>query len=193
MKKTNINITNNTTIEAYGNHTNGNCKKVYIVELDKACTSMTDAAEVIGCSLDAVSNVIRGKQKTCRGYHIIDLSKAGEAFPQMVTCLSEINMHRVKAKAKTPKVEMTSEEVKEFRKWKADKEAKRKAEEKARKAEEREQKRKAKHEAEKVKLQAYIQKHTSIREKAKATLDVEDRKIMKAERKLEALMDKEVL
>ncbi len=184
MKK-NINITNATTIEAHGIHTNRNCKKVYIVEKNMVCTSMTDAAEVIGCSLDAVSNTIRGKQKTCRGYHIIDLSKAGEAFPQMVTCLSEINMHRVKAKAKTPKVEMTSEEVKEFRKWKANKEAKRKAEEKA-------QKRKAKREAEKVKLQSYIQKHTLLRDKARETLDAEDRKIMKAERKLEALMDKEV-
>lgn len=181
MKK-NINITNATTIEAHGIHTNGNCKKVYIVEKNMVCTSMTDAAEVIGCSLDAVSNVIRGKQKTCRGYHIIDLSKAGEAFPQMVTCLSEINMHHAKANVKTNRHVISRSEMAEFRKWKAE-----------RKAEEKAQKRKAKREAEKVKLQAYIQKRTTIREKAKATMDAEDRKIMKAEQKLEALMDKEVL
>ena len=70
--------------------------------------------------------------------------------------------------------------------WKAEREAKRKAEEKA-------QKRKEEHEAEKVKLVAYINKHTSIREKAMATVDAQDRKIMKAERKLEALLDKEVM
>lgn len=192
MKKHNINITNATTIEAHGNHTNGNTKKCYIVEKKMACTSYTDAAEVIGCSLDAVSNVMRGKQKTCRGYHIIDLSKAGEAFPQMVNCLSAMDAPHTKAKAKRT-TEMSRKELAEIRakakaydKMMAEKEAERKAEEKA-------QKRKAKHEAEKVKLQAYIQKHTSIREKAKATLDVEDKKIMKAEQKLEALMDKEVL
>ena len=193
MNYTKINITNNTVIDAVGEHTKRNRKSVYIVEKKMACISMTDAAEVIGCSIDAVSNTIRGKQKTCRGYHLIDLSKAGEAFPQMIACLSETNTHRTKANRKANEIEMTTEEVKEFRKWKADREAKRKAEEKIRKAEEKAQKRKAKHEAEKVKLQAYINKHTSIREKAMATVDVEDRKIMKAERKLEALLDKEVM
>lgn len=183
MKKTNTNITitNHTTIEAIGNHNNGNCKKVYIVEKNMVCTSMTDAAEVIGCSLDAVSNVIRGKQKTCYGYHIIDLSKAGEAFPQMVNCLSEVGMFHTETKRTRVRKEITREEMAEFRKWKAE-----------RKAEERAQKRKAKHEVEKAKLQAYIQKHTLRADKAKETLDAENRKIMKAEQKLEVLMDKEV-
>lgn len=182
MKKTNITITNNTTIEAIGNHTNGNCKKVYIVEKNMVCTSMTDAAEVIGCSLDAVSNVIRGKQKTCYGYHIIDLSKAGEAFPQMVECLSEVGVLHTETKKTRARTEITRKEMAEFRKWKAEK-----------KAEEKAQKRKAKHEEKKAKLIAYIEKHTMCAEKAKATLDSEHNKIMKAERKLEALMDKEVL
>ena len=177
MKKTNINITNHTTIEAYGTHTNGNCKKVYIVELNQVCTSMTDAAEIIGCSLDAVSNVIRGKQRTCRGYHIIDLSKAGEAFPQIVACLSEMKPSRKANGA----VEMTKEEVKEFRKWKAE-----------RKAEEKAQKRKEKHEAKKVKLMADIARHKSLAEKHYAKGDEAIRKQMKAEQKLEALLDKEV-
>ena len=106
MKK-NVNITNATTIEAHGIHTNRNCKKVYIVEKNMVCTSMTDAAEIIGCSLDAVSNVIRGKQRTCKGYHIIDLSKAGEAFPQMVGCLSEINTLRAGAKKTRKRTEIT--------------------------------------------------------------------------------------
>jgi hypothetical protein len=178
MKKT-INITNHTTIEAHGNHTNGNCKKVYIVEKNMVCTSMTDAAEIIGCSLDAVSNVIRGKQRTCRGYHIIDLSKAGEAFPQMVSCLSEVGMLRTETRTRT---EISRKEMAEFRKWKAEQKAKEKA-----------QKRKEKREAEKVKLQAYIQKHTMSAEKKYAEWESEQRKIMKAERRYEALMDKEVL
>lgn len=182
MKKHNINITNATTIEAHGNHTNGNTKKCYIVEKKMVCTSYTDAAEVIGCSLDAVSNVMRGKQKTCRGYHIIDLAKAGETFPQMVTCLATMDVPCTKAKAKKTGLEVSRKEMAEFRKWKAE-----------RKAEEKAQKRKAKHEAEKVKLQAYIQKHTMGAEKKYAEWESENRKILKAEMKLEALMDKEVL
>ena len=185
MKKTNINITNHTTIEAYGNHTNGNSKKCYIVELNKVCTSFTDAAEVIGCSLDSVSNVIRGKQKTCYGYHIIDLSKAGETFPQMVTCLSEMNMSRPKANAHS--VEITKDEVKEFRQWKAEKEAKRKAEEKARKAEER--KAKKLHEAE-MDVLKYEQKHkAAIANIAKyqAIRDKNAVKYLKAQEKLKML------
>lgn len=133
MKKTNINITNATTVEAVGNHTNGNCKKCYIVELNKVCTSFTDAADIIGCSIDAVSNVIRDKQKTCKGYHIIDLSKVGEAFPMIVGHMSE--------------VETTREELAEFRQWKAEKEAEAKRIEAERKAKEENERKIAKLEA----------------------------------------------
>lgn len=191
MKKHNINITNATTIEAHGNHTNGNTKKCYIVEKKMVCTSFTDAAEVIGCSLDAVSNVIRGKQKTCRGYHIIDLSKAGEAFPQMVNCLSAMDTPHTKAKAKRT-TEMSRKELAEIR-AKAKAYDKLMAEEEAkRKAEEREQKRKAKHEAKKAKLIADVEKHTARAEKARSIFNAEIAKAVKAEQKLEALMDKEV-
>lgn len=185
MKKTNINITNHTTIEAYGTHTNGNSKKVYIVEMNKVCTSMTDAAEIIGCSLDAVSNTIRGKQRTCYGYHIIDLSKAGEAFPQMVSCLSEINAHHTKRKAQA--TEMTKEEVKEFRKWKAEKVAKQKAEEKARKRAER--KAKALNQAE-MEVMKYEKKCQSAEAKCthfQAQLDKNTVKLLKAQEKLRVL------
>lgn len=51
------------------NHINGNAKAVYCWELDKAYPRMTDAAIDLGCSLDAISNVIRGKQSTCKGMH----------------------------------------------------------------------------------------------------------------------------
>lgn len=192
MKKHNINITNNTTVEAYGNHTNGNTKSCYIVEKKMVCTSFTDAAEVIGCSLDAVSNVIRGKQKTCYGYHIIDLSKAGEAFPQMVNCLSAMDTPHTKTNTKKT-TEMSRKELAELRskakaydKLMAEKEAKRKAEE-------REQKKREKHEAKKAKLMFEIDKHKSKAEKFYAKAEAHTRMQMKAERKYEALMDKEVL
>lgn len=185
MKKTNINITNTTTIEAYGIHTNGNSKKVYIVEMNKVCTSMTDAAEVIGCSLDAVSNVIRGKQKTCYGYHIIDLSKAGETFPQMVNCLSEINTHRTKAKART--TEMTKEEVKEFRKWKAEKVAKEKVEEKLRKKAEKKAKAISQAETEVLKYENKCMVAEGKCTYFQAQLDKNTVRLLKAQEKLRIL------
>ncbi len=64
MKKTNI-----ITIEANETHINGNAKAVYCWELDKVYPRMTDAAIDLGCSIDAVSNVIRGVQRTCKGMH----------------------------------------------------------------------------------------------------------------------------
>lgn len=183
MKKHNINITNATTIEAYGNHTNGNTKKCYIVEKKMVCTSFTDAAEVIGCSLDAVSNVIRGKQQTCKGYHIIDLSKAGEAFPQMVACLSETNTTHGMSRKEL--AELRSK-AKAYDKLMAEQEAKRKAEE-------RERIKKEKHEAKKEKLMFEIDKHKSKAEKFYAKYEAHTRMQMRAERKYEALLDKEVM
>ena len=120
MTKTNINITNNTIIEAHGNHTNGNTKSVYIVEKRKAYTSMTDAAEAIGCSLDAISNVVRGKQKTAKGYHVVLLSKVEESFPIIMEQFEDIDVLRAKAAA--------------YDKMMAEQEKARKAEEKKAKA-----------------------------------------------------------
>lgn len=67
MKKTNI-----ITTEA---HINGNAKAVYCWELDKVYPRMTDAAIELGCSIDAISNVIRGKQNTCKGMHFCLVSE----------------------------------------------------------------------------------------------------------------------
>lgn len=99
MKKTNINITSKSIIEAHGIHTNGNAKAVFCVEKGKAYTSMTDAAMDLNCTIDAVSNVIRGKQKTCKGYHVVLLSKASESLPMMAEQLSEMDVLRAKAAA----------------------------------------------------------------------------------------------
>ena len=188
MKYTKINITNNTVIEAYGTHTNGNRKGVYVVEMKKAFVSMTDAAEEIGCSVDGISNVIRGKQKTCKGYHIIELSKMGEAFPQLMEYTSHIPTPKAKAKSEIDRKKLAEIRAKAraYDKLMAEKEAKRKAEE-------REQKRREKHETKKAKLMFEIDKHKSKAEKFYAKYEAHTRMQMRAEQKFEALMDKEVL
>lgn len=165
MKK-NINITNATTIEAYGVHTNGNCKKVYCIEKKKAYTSMTDAALDLGCSLDAVSNVIRGKQKTCNGYHLIDLSKAGEAFAMIVEHLPNIDELRAKATA--------------YDKIVAEEEAKRREEE-------RQRKEKEKYEAEVAKAKAKIERRRKICNNLKQQFNSALNRLVKAEQEYEEL------
>ena len=170
MKK-NINITKATVIEAHGTHTNGNCKSIVCLEKRKVYTSMTDTAADLGCSLDAVSNVIRGKQKTCKGYHLFLLSEVNEYLPMLFAQNSNFDEYRAKAKA--------------YDKLMAEQEAERKAEERV-------QKRKEKHEAKKAKLIADVEKHTARAEKARSIFNAEIAKAVKAEQKLEALMDKEV-
>lgn len=172
MKK-NINLTNATTIEAYGIHTNGNCKKVYCIEKRKAYTSLTDAALDLGCSLDAVSNVIRGKQNTCNGYHIIDLSKAGEAFSMVVGYLPDIEEIRAKAMA--------------YDKMMAEQEAKRKAE--AKRIEE-ERKAKEKYDAEVAKVVATIERRSKICDRTEQQWKKAIERLMDAEKKYEELTGK---
>lgn len=172
MKKTNINITSNTVIEAHGIHTNGNCKAIFCIEKGKVYTSMTDAAMDLGCSLDAVSNVIRNKQKTCKGYHLVLMSKANEALPQMAERLSEIDMLRAKAIA--------------YDKLMAEQKAKEEAEAKRL---ERERKAEEKRKAEITKLENKIERLESLidRERDKTQKLVDKRN--KALAELEALMD----
>lgn len=182
MNYTKINITNNTVIEAYGTHTKRNSKGVYVVEMKKAFVSMTDAAEAIGCSVDSISNVVRSKQRTANGYHIIEVSKMGEAFPQLMAYESSIPKPRAKAT-----MEVSRDELAEFRKWKAEKEAKRKAEEKARKAAER--KAKKLHEAEMavLKYERKCKAADGQLTKYQTILDKNSVKLLQAQEKLKML------
>ena len=44
-------------------------KKVYCVEIDKIFDSVSSAAKEIGCSAGNISNCLKGRYKTCAGYH----------------------------------------------------------------------------------------------------------------------------
>ena len=67
-------------------HINGNAKAVYCWELDKAYPRMTDAAIELECSIDAISNVIRGKQSTCKGMHFCLVSD----IPKHINAITEV-------------------------------------------------------------------------------------------------------
>lgn len=50
-------------------HKGKTAKKVRCIELDKVFNSITEAAEFIGRSGSSITACIKGKQKTCAGYH----------------------------------------------------------------------------------------------------------------------------
>ena len=50
---------------------NPSSKSVYIIELDMTFDTITECAKYLNCSKNNISNVLRGKSKTAKGYHII--------------------------------------------------------------------------------------------------------------------------
>lgn len=50
---------------------NLNSKSVYVIELDMTFDTITECAKYLNCTKANISNVLRGKSKTAKGYHII--------------------------------------------------------------------------------------------------------------------------
>jgi transcriptional regulator with XRE-family HTH domain len=127
MKK--INIQHEANIKAEGEHNNGNCDSCIILETGEVFTSQVDLAKRLGVTSCAVSNVICGRQRTCKGYHIVSVSRLAEGVDMVLSRLRETSAMEDKAK--------------KWEAYEAEQEAIRKAEEKRieeeRKAEEKRQ------------------------------------------------------
>lgn len=91
MAKTNtyINIQNEAGIHANGHHNNGNCDPCIILETGETFTSQLDLAKHLGVNRAAVSNTICGRQQTCKGYHIISMSRMVEGADLILSRLRE--------------------------------------------------------------------------------------------------------
>ena len=69
MEMTNIiRINKEVTLTSNGTHTNGNCKPVLAIEVQKVFNSYTDVAEYFGTTVAVISNVLNGRQKAIRMY-----------------------------------------------------------------------------------------------------------------------------
>lgn len=125
MKK--INIHNEANINGNGAHTGKKCKPVICIDTGEVFTSAADAAEHAGVHFSMMSSVCLGKVRTCKGKRYCYLSQAPENLNSIVTRLREASA-------------MESDAIK-WRKYQAEQEAIRKAEEKRldaiRKAEEK--------------------------------------------------------
>ena len=97
MKK--INIQNEANVNAAGEHNNGNCDSCIILETGEVFTSQLDLANRLGVSGCAVSNAICGRQRTCKGYHIVSLSRLAEGVDVVLSRLRETSVMEEKARA----------------------------------------------------------------------------------------------
>ena len=100
-------------VKAEGKRTNGNCKMVYCIETETFYASVTDAAEALGTSIFCASNVIRGKQKTCNGFHIFEVSKAKEHLTDIANYYRSLHLEELKAKATAWDTYMAAKNAKE--------------------------------------------------------------------------------
>lgn len=89
MEMTKINIQSEASIRADGEHNNGNCDPCIILETGETFTSQVDLAKRLGVAQSSVSNTICGRQQTCKGYHIISMSRLAEGADLILARLRE--------------------------------------------------------------------------------------------------------
>jgi hypothetical protein len=88
MGKT-INIQDKANIQAEGKLNSRHCKPIICLETGEVFTSVTDAAESIGCAAQNLSTHLTGKKKHVKGKHFCYLSRANESLDAIVTRLRE--------------------------------------------------------------------------------------------------------
>ena len=170
MKK--INIQNESNIKAEGKRSCHRCKPIICIETGEVFSSMTDAAEKLGCTESAVSAHLCGKSRSVKGKHYCYLSRVNESLDAIVTRLRE-----------TAAVE---DAAKKWMAYEAEQEAIRKAEakraEEARKAEEKRQ-------AEIAKLKEKIARLEATKKTLETRWEEVNSTKMEAEKELEAIMN----
>lgn len=79
----NINIQKCSNVTVVGHRTNKNCKAVYNITTGEVYASVADAAEALGVTDGAVSQVICGKTRTCNGMRLCYVSKMMEHLEEI--------------------------------------------------------------------------------------------------------------
>ena len=165
MEKTIINIQDEVIIKAEGEKSGGNCMCCMIVETGERFTSQIDLAKRLGTSPSAVSNAIRGNQRTCKGYHIIAASRIEENVDVILDHLYEASKDK--------------EDARKWREYQAEQERIRKEEEDRIEAE---RKAKEKFETDKQKAIARIVRRKEIAARLATKFDEASARIIEAEK-----------
>lgn len=160
MDKT-INIQGNANIKGEGKLNSRHCKPIICLETGEVFTSVTDAAESIGCGANNLSSHLTGKKKSIKGKHFCYLYRATESLDVIMKRLRETSS--------------MEDDARKWRAYQAEQEAIRKAEE-----DRIEAIRKAKDK---------VARRQEICERIKAKLAEAEKRLMDAEIELEALED----
>lgn len=175
---------------------NGNCKGVRDITNNVYYPSMTVAAAAKGVKQSSISYAVKNGT-LCKGCHLVlenELYKSGEKICEE-TAKANVRAAKERERADRYEAQLKANEVEmaEFRQWKAEQEAKRKAEEKAAKEEaarlEKERKAEEKRQAMIVAAQNKIARYNNKIEKHNELGKSLEQKLMQAEMELEALMD----
>jgi phage-related minor tail protein len=94
-----ININNKSEISGEGNLHSAHCKPIICIDTGAVYTSVTDAANAVGCSISNMINHLKGKLKTCKGKHFCYLSEATENLNAIVSQIRNIQALKEKAAA----------------------------------------------------------------------------------------------
>lgn len=92
----NINIQQCSNVTVVGHRTSKNCKAVYNITTGAVYASVSDAADALGITLGAASQVVCGKLKTCKGMRLCYVSKMMEHLEE-ITEVNRIRSEKVAA------------------------------------------------------------------------------------------------
>lgn len=92
----NINIQQCSNVTVVGHRTSKNCKAVYNITTGAVYASVSDAADALGATLGAASQVVCGKAKTCKGMRLCYVSKMMENLEE-ITEVNRIRSEKVAA------------------------------------------------------------------------------------------------
>ena len=160
MKKT-INMQHEANIQAEGKLSGRSCKPVICLETGEVFSSMTDAAESIGVSIQHMSNHLTGRYRSIHGKHYCYVSRVTESLATILTRLRE-----------TAAIE---EDAKKWKAYEAEQESKRIAKEK--------------HDAAVAKAKEKVESRRVICARIEAQLTEAEKNLMEAERELKTLED----
>ena len=82
-----IPVQNTSEVNAKGKQRNANAKPVFCIDTGEVYASMLDAAEAVGVNPTAISWVITGKSKTCKGKRYCLISKIAEHIDEIAECV----------------------------------------------------------------------------------------------------------
>jgi hypothetical protein len=82
-----ITIQKTSTVKTEGTRINGNCKPVLCITTGEIFSSASDAAEAMGVCASAMSWILTGRAKTCKGKRFCYVANVTEHLDEIAECM----------------------------------------------------------------------------------------------------------